>query len=187
MLTMGQKVSKSVESYNIVTDKLLSYSPSSIKIEGYLGEKMNLVIEKRITSQDVDHLIEPFRHKDETRLWQSEFWGKWIQSAIASYDYNHDPELLNIIKNAVSGLIATQMPNGYIGNYSDEAALQQWDIWGRKYTLLGLLAYYDLTGEKKALNASVRLADHLLTQVGPGKSGYCKNRQLPRNAKQFDS
>lgn len=38
-------------------------------------------------------------------------------------------------------------------------------MWGRKYTMLGLLAYYDLTGDKKALDGAVRLADHLLTQI----------------------
>jgi DUF1680 family protein len=159
---------------NKVNDKLTSIAPASVKINGYLGEKIDLCIDRRIKSQDVDHLIEPFRHKEETRLWQSEFWGKWIQSAIAAYDYNHDPELLSIIKNAVSGLLATQMPNGYIGNYSDEAALQNWDIWGQKYTLLGLLAYFDLTGNKSALSASERLADHLLTQIGPGKADIVK-------------
>lgn len=135
-----------------------------------MGEKMDLCIDRRIKAQDVDHLIEPFRHKQETRLWQTEFWGKWIQSAIAAYDYNHDPELLEIISNAVSGLLHTQMPNGYIGNYSDAAALQHWDIWGRKYTLLGLLAYYDLTGDNAVLASAKRVADHLLTQVGPGRA-----------------
>lgn len=165
---------KKQKSFDTVTDKMVSFSPSSVKIKGYLGEKMDIVIAERIKSQDVDHLIEPFRHKEETRLWQSEFWGKWIQSAIAAYDYNHDPELLQIIRNSVSRLISTQMPNGYIGNYSDKAALQHWDIWGRKYTLLGLLAYYDLTGDKNSLKASIRLADHLLTQVGPGKTDIVK-------------
>ncbi|MCX6329817.1 MAG: glycoside hydrolase family 127 protein [Bacteroidia bacterium] len=170
----GQVAKNKIQGINSINDKLLSFTPSSIRIEGYLGEKMNLCIEKRIKAQDADSLVEPFKHKEETRLWQSEFWGKWIQSAIAAYDYNHDPELLAIIKNAVSGLIATQLPNGYIGNYSDAAALQQWDIWGRKYTLLGLLAYYDLTSDKDALNAAKRVADHLLTQVGPGKADIVK-------------
>jgi DUF1680 family protein len=167
-------LSKPPASFNTVSDKMISFSPSSVKIEGYLGEKMNLVIGQRIKSQDVDHLVEPFRHKNETRLWQSEFWGKWIQSAIAAYDYNHDPEMLVIIQKAVKELLDTQMPDGYIGNYSETAQLQQWDIWGRKYTLLGLLAYYDLTGDKAALNSSCRLADHLLSQVGPGKENIVK-------------
>lgn len=165
----GQQAAKSPAPVNSVSDKMTSYSPSDIKIGGYLGEKIDLVISERVKAQDVDHLVEPFRHKEETRLWQTEFWGKWILSAIAAYEYNKDPELLVVIRNAVSGLLATQMPDGYIGNYSPAATLQHWDIWGRKYTLLGLLAYYDLTNDKNALKAAVKLADHLLTQVGPGK------------------
>ncbi|MDO9339532.1 MAG: glycoside hydrolase family 127 protein [Bacteroidales bacterium] len=170
----GQGLNKKAVPGNIVSDKIFSYSPNSIKIEGYLGGKINLVIGQRIKAQDVDHLVEPFRHKNETRLWQSEFWGKWIQSAIAAYDYNRDPEILIIIKKAVSDLLATQMPSGYIGNYSDSAQLQHWDIWGRKYTMLGLLAYYDLSGDKEALKTSKRLADHLISQVGPGKADIVK-------------
>ena len=65
-------------------------------------------------------------------------------------------------------LMETQLPNGYIGNYSEEAQLNQWDIWGRKYTALGLIAYYDLSGDRKALDAACRVIDHLMTQVGPG-------------------
>ncbi|HNY14902.1 MAG TPA: glycoside hydrolase family 127 protein, partial [Bacteroidales bacterium] len=41
-------------------------------------------------------------------------------------------------------------------------------------TILGLLAYYDLTGEKSALESARRVADHLLTQVGPGKADIVK-------------
>jgi len=174
VLLNAQRIEKTPESYNLVNDKILAYSPNSIKIEGYLGEKINQVIEKRIKSQDVDYLIEPFRHKEETHLWQSEFWGKWILSAIASYNYTHDPEMLNIIKRSAAGLLATQLPSGYIGNYSESAQLTEWDIWGRKYTLLGLLACYDLTGDKAALKGSRMLADNLLSQVGPGKVNIVK-------------
>ena len=65
--------------------------------------------------------------------------------------------------------MATQLPNGYIGNYAPEYQLQQWDVWGRKYTSLGLIAWYDLSGDKKALEAACKVVDHLMTQVGPGK------------------
>ena len=107
---------------------LTPISLSNLKIKGYPGEKIDLCISERIKKQDVEHLIEPFRNKTETRLWQSEFWGKWILSAIAAYKYNSDPELLLIIKNAVEDLIETQLPNGYIGNYPPENQLTAWDI-----------------------------------------------------------
>ena len=158
----------------VKADVLQAWEPSNIKIKGYLGSKIDLCIGQRIKKQDVQILIDPFKSRKETRLWQTEFWGKWILSAIAAYEYNQDPEMLTIIRNAVSGLIATQTPDGYIGNYSPEAQLQDWDIWGRKYTMLGLLAYYDISGDKKALEAARKLADHLLTEVGPGNADIVK-------------
>ncbi|HEX7493182.1 MAG TPA: hypothetical protein VF346_03105, partial [Bacteroidales bacterium] len=109
LVISGQKSGSKSEPVNSVSDKMFSYPPNSIKIEGYLGDKIDLGIEKRIKSQDVEMLVEPFRHKDETHLWQSEFWGKWIQSAIASYEYNRDPLMLSIIQSAVNKLLATQM------------------------------------------------------------------------------
>lgn len=139
-----------------------------IKLAGHVGTRMDACIEHRVKAQDVDHLIEPFRHKTEDRRWQSEFWGKWVQGAIASYQYNQDPQLYAIIKKSVDELISTQLPNGYIGNYAPESQLQQWDVWGRKYSSLGLIAWYRISGEKPALEAACRIIDHLMTQVGPG-------------------
>jgi DUF1680 family protein len=170
----GQNPDKKSVSYNSVSDEMVPLSHSSIKIEGYLGDKMDLITDRRIKTQDPDYLAEPFRHKDETHLWQTEFWGKWILSAIASYEYNNDPEMMVKIKKAVSLLLSTQMPDGYIGNYTDSARLEQWDIWGQKYTLLGLQSYYDLTGDKAALKGACKLADNLLTLVGPGKVNIVK-------------
>ena len=170
----AQKKTKPGQSPDLIADKAFSLSPSMVKMEGYIGEKMDLCIVQRIKTQDPDYLVEPFRHKEETRLWQSEFWGKWIQSAIASYEYNNDPEMLAIIKKGIVGIIATQRADGYIGNYSDAAALQQWDIWGQKYTILGLLAYYDISKDKNSLDAAKKVADHLMTQVGPGKINIIK-------------
>jgi len=152
-----------------IKDSLNPIPARSISIKGYLGDKIDLCISKRIATQDAAYMVEPFTKRTETHLWQTEFWGKWILSAIAAYEYNHDPALLTTIKAAVTGLLATQTPDGYIGNYTPEAQLQQWDVWGQKYTLLGLLSYYDISGDKKSLEAAKKLADRLLTLIGPGK------------------
>lgn len=141
------------------------YSIENIHIDGYVGNRINTCIEHRVKSQDVDHLIEPFKHRDEDHLWQSEFLGKWLLGAIASYNYTKDKELYNLITNSVEKLMSTQTDDGYIGNYKQEAQLTNWDIWGRKYTSLSLLSYYKLTGDKRALNAVERLMSHLMEQL----------------------
>ena len=170
----SQDTGKSYGTFNTVQDKLLLFEPSSTRIEGYLGEKIDLVIDRRIKSEDPGYLVEPFRHKEENHLWQTEFWGKWMLSAAGAYNYNQDSELLSLMEKGVKGLLSTQMPDGYIGNYSEAAQLKQWDIWGQKYSLLGLLSWFDISGNKSALKGAERMADHLLELVGQGKTNIVK-------------
>lgn len=146
-----------------VNDKLHLAEGASIR--GYIGKRLDQSFENRILAQDVDHLIEPFRSRTESRMWQSEFWGKWFTSAVLAYRYHPDPKLMNVLQSAVSDLIATQTPDGYIGNYSADARLEQWDIWGRKYTMLGLLDYHELTRDKQSLKAASKVADHLIKEI----------------------
>lgn len=158
----------------MVFDKISPVNPSLIKIDGFIGQKIDLCINQRIKKQNVNELICQFKNRNETRYWQTEFWGKWILSAIDAYNYNHDPELEVIIRNAVYGLMKTQTNDGYIGNYAPQDQLKAWDIWGRKYTMLGLLAYYEMSADKKVLISACKLADHLLSQVGEGKADIVK-------------
>ena len=140
------------------------------RLGGELGRRIDDCIVARIFAQNADRLVEPFRHRNETSQWQTEFWGKWVLSAVKAYRYQPDPARLEKIIRSARAIVATQSPDGYIGNYAPGHHLQAWDVWGRKYTLLGLLACHDLTGEKQLLTAASRLADHLLTEVGPGKA-----------------
>lgn len=147
----------------IVTDYL--QPAKSVKLQGYIGEKLDASYQNRILAQDVDRLVAPFILRNETSCWQSEFWGKWFTSAVLAYRYRPEPQLKEKLDNAVNGLIATQTPDGYIGNYTDERQLESWDIWGRKYCMLGLLAYYDITKEKNALLAAQKEADFLMKEL----------------------
>ena len=157
-----------------VYDKLISIPPNQLKLNGFVGMKTDLIINNKVKTHDYDYLVEPFRNKNETHLWQSEFWGKWMLGAVASWEYTHDPVLMGIIDQAVIKLLETQLPNGYIGNYPPENQLTNWDIWGRKYSMLGLLRYHDISENTQALEAAQNLADHLLTQLGPGKTNIIK-------------
>ena len=79
-----------------------------IRIGGFVGGRIHTCIEQRVKSQDVEHLVEPFRHRGETSLWQSEFFGKWLLGAISSYEYCKDPALLEQIKTGVRSFMQTQ-------------------------------------------------------------------------------
>ena len=150
-----------------VIDKL--YNAQSATMGGFIGEKLNASYENRILAQDINRLVEPFRNRTETSCWQSEFWGKWFTSAVLAYQYHPEPRLKDILDKAVSELVATQTREGYIGNYTEASKLEQWDIWGRKYCMLGLLAYYNITKDNKSLNAAKKVANNLMEELATKK------------------
>ncbi|MET7000407.1 glycoside hydrolase family 127 protein [Chitinophaga defluvii] len=151
----------------VVKDQLHAGQPDHIS--GHLGMKLDAAYQNRILSQDDDRLITPFRNRTEDHLWQTEFWGKWFTSAVLAYNYLPEPRLKKVLDNSVPLLLKTQTADGYIGNYADKSRLEQWDIWGQKYTLWGLLAYYDLTQDKASLMAARKMADYLINELAVRK------------------
>ena len=142
--------------------------PGLAHFDGFLGDRINGCIENRLMSQDLEKLLFAFRDKSDGKWgFRTEFWGKWYTAAMMGYDYSPTPAHKAVVDAAVRGLIATQGADGYIGTYPDEYHLGDWDIWGRKYTILGLLAYYDRTKDATVLEAARKAADHLIREAGP--------------------
>lgn len=158
--------------FSNVHDKLLP--AHSAIINGHIGNKLNASYNNRILAQDVDVLIHPFTIRDEHSCWQGEFWGKWFTSAVLAYKYKPTTELLEVLKKAAYGLIETQTSDGYIGNYAPESRLKAWDIWGRKYVMLGLIAFYDISKDKKVLEAASKEADFLIKELNEKEAKIIK-------------
>ncbi|WP_257670355.1 glycoside hydrolase family 127 protein [Parapedobacter tibetensis] len=174
MVAVAMQVSAQERSAIVVVDQQVSdglIPAERVRLVGYVADRLNQSYENRVLAQDVEHLIEPFRNRTETRLWQSEFWGKWFTSAVLAYRYRPEPRLREVLDGAVAGLLATQTEDGYIGNYAPGSHLQEWDIWGRKYTMLGLLDYYEVTGDALSLQAAQKVADHLIGEIKGSSDG----------------
>ena len=151
----------------------------SVRLKGYLGERLNAMIERHVCGADVDYITAPFMEKTETKgWWQTEFWGKWMHSAVPYLGYCGSENLRASIDRGIDRIFASQEPNGYIGNYPDELRCGEgWDVWGMKYTLMGLLHYYDGTRSRsevevekgnRALEACKKLCDYVIREIGPG-------------------
>ena len=54
-----------------------------VRLKGYLGKRLDAMIANHVAGQDVDYITAPFMEKTETKgWWQTEFWGKWMHSAV---------------------------------------------------------------------------------------------------------
>lgn len=150
-----------------------------VRLKGCLGERLDAMIERHVCGADVDYITAPFMEKTETKgWWQTEFWGKWMHAAVPYLGYCGSEKLKTSIDRGIERMLASQEPNGYIGNYPDELRCGEgWDVWGMKYSLMGLLHYYDGTRSRSkvevekgnhALNAARRLCDYVIAEIGPG-------------------
>ncbi len=167
-------------------DKLAPAQPANVRLGGWLGRRMAELVKHSVLAQDRERLVRPFRAKDEVGNsdWRCEYWGKWATGAALACADAPTPEHLAFLRQAARELIATQDADGYIGTRRVEHHLQGWDVWGRKYVLLGLLGIYEVTGAPDILDAACRHADSLLSECGPGKTniaaiGYPAWKGLP--------
>ena len=153
-----------------VADVFAPAPPESVVLTGRLGKKIDLCITARLLQQDVQAIVAPYRAKRETGNvdWRCEYWGKWYTSLALADAYRSTPASAQMCQYAGQELLATSAPDGYLGTRQPEHRLEGWDVWGCKYAMLGVLAYYDRTHDPAALHAARRQADVLITQLGPG-------------------
>ena len=152
-----------------VKDQLQILPPGGVSLRGRLGKALEKSVNHRLKKVNYDHLVAPFRDRNERDgRWRCEFWGKIVRSAIRSWHAVPDPELEQLIRKTVHDLCTTQTPDGCISSYPAELQTKDWDIWGRKYALLGLCRYYrEIERSEEVRHAVARCLDHLMTQVGP--------------------
>ncbi len=149
----------------------------NVRLKGWLGDRLDTMIERHVVGTDVDYITAPFLEKTERHgWWQTEFWGKYMHSAVPYLVYSGSERLRTSVERGVSRILSSQEPEGYIGNYPDDLRCGEgWDVWGAKYTMMGLMHYSDLAKAegrdadcKKALDAARRLCDYEIGEIGPG-------------------
>jgi hypothetical protein len=144
-------------------------SPSDVQLTGYLGQRVAASEKNRLLVVDEEELLAGFRHRPGKQDWIGEHVGKFLHAATLAWANTGDPQLRAKIDRVAAELIKCQMPDGYLGTYTPERHWTSWDVWVHKYDLLGLLTYYQYTGDTAALDASKKIGDLLVNTFGPGK------------------
>lgn len=167
-----QAVSNQINTQNayVVNDKLHPFLYDNVLIDGIIGQAIDSCIINGVMAVNHTLYTVPFRdHTDRGGMFQGEFWGKWFTSAALAYAYKPYEILKTTLNSSYQSLISTQEPDGRISSYPREETFVNWDIWGRKYVLLGLMAYYEVTGDQEAIVVASRALDELISIAGPGK------------------
>ena len=156
-------------------DVALVLSPSQIHIGGWLGARIDANEKNRLLTVDTEPLLAGYRKRPGSHPWIGEHVGKWLHAATLAWAYTGDPTLKAKLDRVAAGLIACQEPDGYLGTYVPEKRFglypgADWDVWSHKYNLIGLLTYYQYTGNRPALDCCRKMADLLIATFPAKKS-----------------
>ena len=156
-----------------LTDAAELLSPSQVHIGGWLGARIDANEKNRLLAVDTEPLLAGYRKRPGSHPWIGEHVGKWLHAATLAWAYIGDPILKTKLDRVAAELIACQEPDGYLGTYVPEKRFglcegADWDVWSHKYNMIGLLTYYQYTGNRPALDCSRKMAD-LLIATFPGK------------------
>ena len=160
--------------YKSVSPKLspavpLRFQPASLggqKTGGWLGERFLINQEKRLKKVDEAALLEGYVNKPGKHAWIGEHVGKFLEAAANTYRSTGDQDLKLQLDRTAQHLIAAQKEDGYLGTYTSDNEWTSWDVWSHKYNLVGLLAYYELSGYEPALAAAKKIGDLLVAKFG---------------------
>ena len=140
----------------------------AVHLEGVFDDLIRLITEKTLKQLNYRALADYFRNKVDPFA-TGEFWGKLVRAGSLTYKYNQDPELKRILDQTVDDMLSIQTPDGCISTVPYEFqpnGSQGSDLWERKYVLLGLQGYYEITGRADVLEAMKAMADYTISQVG---------------------
>lgn len=150
----------------------LLFEPADLynqKMNGWLGERFRINMDKRLKQVDEFALLEGFINKPGKHAWIGEHVGKFLEAACNTYKSTGDAALKIQIDRTAQQLLAAQKKDGYLGTYTTDNEWTSWDVWSHKYNLAGLLSYYELSGYEPALTGAKLIGDLLVAKFGTGE------------------
>lgn len=171
------------------TDKYFPLAPGSFGYRGYLDEAIRYIEKKQLLDASLfAKFVRVFTEepKPDTKDlgWRGEYWGKMMRGGCITYAYTQDPELYRVLCDTAKDMIAAAEEDGRISSYTRETEFDGWDMWARKYVMLGLLYFVEICTDEElaaaALSCAKREADTILAHVGeePGKKDIHKTARL---------
>lgn len=174
-----------------IKDKMTLPMLEGVALDGEIGERFDRFIHERVSGDFAinevlreaeecfaEQLDDEFNHG----MWRGEFWGKLAISAAQIARMKNDAGLLEDLRESAYTMLSYQREDGYLSTYRDnkdivkcdtERSLREvgwacpynWNLWGQKYTLWGLLEIARLADDEKILAGARKLADNVIRTV----------------------
>lgn len=157
-------------------DSLFEAAPGSFNFTGAYDEAVRFVESHQAKNTTLwTSFVEQFKIQVDARDggWSGEFYGKMMRGACWVYKYTQDEALYRVLENTVRYLLSCKEENGRISSYEQEKEFTYWDMWCRKYVLLGSQYFHEICKDEALKEEIVKtLSDHLdyiIDHIGEGE------------------
>ncbi|MFA6174824.1 MAG: beta-L-arabinofuranosidase domain-containing protein, partial [Kiritimatiellales bacterium] len=104
-----------------------------------------------------------------------EMGGNWIDGYVRMAYLTGIPEAKKRADDFVKAVLGARDEDGYIGNYPPEKRFNSrmtGELWMQSRIYVALLAYYELTGDQKVLDAVIKATRLTMSKYGPDHSPF---------------
>jgi DUF1680 family protein len=153
-----------------VQAKYESFPFESMKLKGLLGQRYKFNAYNGLMQIPYYSYLRAY-DPGVAAFWPSgEYLGKYVQGLVHSYNYYRDMNFIEQLQIIVDKWVQAQEADGYVGTNPDGYGVGSrwnfWASWDHKYTILGLLAYYGLSGENLILETARKTGDVVCAAFG---------------------
>lgn len=160
------------------TDACFANYSNEYKYDGFIDGAFDFVAEKQLKRRDLwKRFAYQFKERPDgpDRRWRGEYWGKMMRGASFVYSYSRDAELYEILRETVLDMLSCEDEYGRISSYSVDLEFDGWDVWCRKYVLLGMQYFLEISDDdelnSKIVASMCRQVDYLISKIGKKSDG----------------
>ena len=146
--------------------------------EGVADETIKFIEEFQLTdAKQWERFVEQYHilADGDDRGWRGEYWGKMMRGACFVYSYTKHEDLYNILTHTVTEMVKSSEEDGRLSTYPREQEFTGWDLWCRKYIMLGMQYYLEICKDENLAESIVAnmcgQADYIISKVGLKKEG----------------
>ncbi len=155
-----------------------------LTLGGYAGSLIRFIVDKEYLDKDKYHLFaSQFQlHSDINGSWKGEYWGKFLRGACECYKATLNPKVYKNIEESVFEMISYMENDGTLSSCPDASRLTGWDMWSRKYAMVGMVAYVSIckykSKKKKVISALKKQANSIMAYIGRNKKGILETSNI---------
>lgn len=102
--------------------------------------------------------------------WRGEYWGKMMRGSAMTYAYTKNPKLYAAMEKTVNDMIDSADEDGRISSYGRDHEFDGWDMWSRKYVMLGMQYFMEICTDKslndRIIESMKKQADYIIARIG---------------------